>query len=261
MKEQIQNFLEYFGYQIIKKNSENKYNLNHASKILTWKKKPIIFDIGANAGQSIEQYNKIFENPIIHAFEPQKNEINILKDKFRNNQNIIINNLAVGNKEENLEFNTYARRKASSFLKVKKNSKWLRDKIRQTRIDKEKFTIETFNTKVITLDNYVKNNRIDKIDILKIDTQGYEDQVLEGAENLIKNNRIEIIEIELIFSEIYEKSLQIYDIEKNLIPHNYKLFGISQGGNLSSRFVYQADFMYISPNKYKEFKNSKYFNN
>ena len=58
---------------------------------------------------------KFFENPIIHAFEPQKNEINILKDKFRNNQNIIINNLAVGNKEENLEFNTYARRKASSF--------------------------------------------------------------------------------------------------------------------------------------------------
>ena len=42
--------------------------------------------------------------------------------------------------------------------------------------------------------------------------------------NLIKNNRIEIIELELIFSEIYEKSLQIYDIEKNLIPHNYKLF-------------------------------------
>ena len=66
-------------------------------------------------------------------------------------------------------------------MKVKKNSKWLRDKIRQTRIDKEKFTIETFNTKVITLDNYVKNNRIDKIDILKIDTQGYEDQVLEGG--------------------------------------------------------------------------------
>ena len=235
--------------------------MKHASKILTWKKKPIIFDIGANAGQSIEQYNKIFENPIIHAFEPQKNEIDILKDKFRNNQNIIINNLAVGNKEENLEFNTYARRKASSFLKVKKDSKWLRDKIRQTRVDKEKFTIETFNIKVITLDNYVKNNRIDKVDILKIDTQGYEDQVLEGAENLIKNNRIEIIEIELIFSEIYEKSLQIYDIEKNLIPHNYKLFGISQGGNLSSRFVYQADFMYISPDKYEEFKNSKYFNN
>ena len=34
------------------------------------------------------------------------------------------------------------------------------------------------------------------------------------AENLIKNNRIEIIELELIFSEIYEKSSQIYDIER-----------------------------------------------
>ena len=261
MKEQIQNLLNYFGYKVMKHNSEDKYNLDHASKILTQSKQPIIFDIGANVGQSVIRYNKIFEKPIIHTFEPQKKEIDVLKEKFKHNQNIIINNLAVGKKNENLEFYTYARRRASSLLKLKKNSKWLSEKLEQTKTKNESFNLDTFTTKVITLDDYVKNHNIEKIDILKIDTQGYEDKVLEGAENLIKESKIKIIELEIIFSEIYEKSLQIYDIEKNLIPHDYKLFGISQGGNLSSNFVYQADFMYISQDKYLEFKNSKYFNN
>lgn len=37
-------------------------------------KNPVIFDVGANRGQSIEKYLKIFHKPIIHSFEPIKNE-------------------------------------------------------------------------------------------------------------------------------------------------------------------------------------------
>ena len=37
-----------------------KYNLDTAVKILIKDKRPIIFDIGANKGQSIIRYNKIF---------------------------------------------------------------------------------------------------------------------------------------------------------------------------------------------------------
>tara|TARA_B100000029_G_C17329819_1_gene871281 strand:+ start:54 stop:836 length:783 start_codon:yes stop_codon:yes gene_type:complete len=260
MKEQIQNILNYFGYQIIKINRENKYNLDTAAKILIKDKRPIIFDVGANKGQSIIRYNKIFKKPTIHAFEPLKDEIDILKKDYGDDESIIINNLAVGDKEQELEFKLYARRKASSFLNVRDDSKWLDEKIKQTKTNKEKFT-ERFTTKVITLDNYAKSNNIEKIDILKIDTQGYEDKVLKGAEGLIKRNEIKIIELEIVFSEIYEKNLQIYDVEKILIPNNYKLFGISQGGNLFSNFIYQTDFLYISEDTYLEFKNSKYFNN
>ena len=51
------------------------------------KSNPIIFDIGANQGQSIERFKKIFNNPIIHAFEPvdfefKKLEKNIQKIKI-----------------------------------------------------------------------------------------------------------------------------------------------------------------------------------
>ena len=46
-----------------------------------------------------------------------------------------------------------------------------------------------------------------RIDILKIDTQGYEDEVLSGATHLIKNKKIKFIEVEIMFDEVYTKTM------------------------------------------------------
>ena len=118
-------------------------------------------------------------------------------------------------------------------------------------------------TKIITLDDYAEKKNIDTIDILKIDTQGYEDKVLEGANQLLKKNKIKIIQLELIFSEIYENPLAIFDVEKFLIPNNYKLFGTSNGGSLISDYIYQVDHIYVSADTYENFKENKspFFNN
>ena len=115
---------------------------------------------------------------------------------------------------------------------------------------------------IITLDDYANLNGIKNIDILKIDTQGYDDKVIAGAKNLINGNKIKIIQIEIIFSEIYENPLNIYDIEKFLVPNGYKLFGFSNAGSLASHHIFQSDFIYISKDTYREFKKkSDFFNN
>ena len=83
-----------------------------------------------------------------------------------------------------------------------------------------------------------------------------------GAKNLLKNNRIKVIQLEIIFSEIYENPLQIYDVEKILIPNNYKLFGIENNGSLMSNYIFQTDLIYVSLDTYERYKsNSPYFNN
>jgi len=107
---------------------------------------------------------------------------------------------------------------------------------------------------IVKLDSYVKSHNINKIDILKIDTQGYEDKVLKGAINLIKLHKIKLIKLELIFSQIYKNPLNIYDVEKYLIPNGYKLFAISDNGNLYSNVIFQTDLIYISPKLYSKFK-------
>ena len=113
------------------------------------------------------------------------------------------------------------------------------------------------------MDDYCNDKNIQQIDILKIDTQGYEDKVLEGAIKLLKLNKIKLIELELVFSEVYEKPLNIYDVEKYLIPNKYTLFGIDEGGNLMSHYIYQQNHIYISADTYENFKKNKspYFNN
>src|SRR6056300_1589228 len=87
---------------------------------------PIIFDVGGNRGQSIEKYLKIFDNPIIHSFEPIKTEFDYMCGKFKDNKNIFLNNFALGDKTEKKEFHVTARTGNSSFNKINLNSDWLK---------------------------------------------------------------------------------------------------------------------------------------
>ena len=242
MKNLIQNLAGVFGYKIMKMGGD-VLDLDSITKSLITKSDPVIFDVGANKGQSIIRYKKLFQSPIIHSFEPNIDEVNILKQKYINDKDLYLNSVAVGDKRGNLEFNINACTGLSSFKNAIPNTTWIKKRSNTYKVDDKNFTTEKRNTKII-------------------DTQGFEDKVLLGAQNLLKNNRIKLIQLELIFSEIYEKPLQIYDVEKTLIPNNYKLFGISNNGSLITEYRYQSDFIYISNDTYENFKLvSPYFNN
>ena len=262
MKKFIQKIFNFLGYKVMKFKSIDIKDFDSLNKFLITKENPVILDVGANKGQSIKRYKQLFLNPLIHSFEPNIDEINILKKLYYNDKNLFLNNLAVGKKKQNLENNIKATSGHSSFKNLIPNTTWIKKRSKSINIDDTKYTIKKVNTQIITLDDYASENNITNIDILKIDTQGFEDQVLMGAQKLLKENRIDLIELELIFSEIYENPLQIYDVEKNLIPYNYKLFAIDKGGNLISNYIYQSNFIYLSQKIYNNFKfNSPYLNN
>ena len=250
----IQKIINLFSYKVMKIKSTDAKDLNGLTKFLITKSEPVIFDVGANKGESITIYKKLFQNPKIHSFEPNIDEVNILKQKYINDKNLYLNNVAVGDKKGNLEFKINARNKHSSFKNLIPNTTWIKKRSKSIKIDDKNYTTKKVNAEIITLDDYVNEKNLTNIDILKIDTQGFEDKVLLGAQNLLKNNRIKLIQLELIFSEIYENPLNIYDVEKTLIPNNYKLFGISNSGSLISHYIYQSDFIYISNDTYENFK-------
>ena len=103
-----------------------------------------------------------------------------------------------------------------------------------------------------TLDNYVSENQIHKIDLLKIDTQGYEDKVLKGSLETIKKNKIGIILTEIMFDDVYDKYFSFSDLEQFLIPWNFRMVGIElSNNNLFTGLVFFADVMYFNKNIYK----------
>lgn len=248
IKNILQNFFYFFGYEV-----KRKYNKNqHFNDIL--KKKindaPVILDIGANRGQSIERFSKIFKNPTIHAFEPLSSEFKYLKTTYSNQKNIILNNSAAGDKEEIKKINVTAKSDTSSFNNITPGTKWLKIRSEQNKTAQNNYVVNQEAVKIIKLDSYVSQSHIDEIDIVKIDTQGYEEKVLEGLVETIQKNKIKVIITEIIFDNNYSKYLSFYQLEKYLIPNGFRLVGVDFANkDLFSGIGFAVDAMYFNTKK------------
>ena len=66
--------------------------------------------------------------------------------------------------------------------------------------------------KFITLDQFLLEKKINKIDFLKRDVQGYEFEILKGAKKTLTNKKIKMIEIEFICGKTYagQKTIAYY---------------------------------------------------
>tara|TARA_Y100001958_G_scaffold22236_1_gene13579 strand:- start:600 stop:1370 length:771 start_codon:yes stop_codon:yes gene_type:complete len=255
MKKLLKNIFEKFGFEIRRKPNEEEIKYLTFDEI--YKKKilnmtPIIFDIGANKGQSIDRFLKINEHSFVHSFEPNIDEFKNLEKKYQNFKNVKLNNIALGEKITKKTLNIASHSGNSSFFEVKKKSNWLKLRSQQLGIDEENYISKKIEVGLETVDSYCKNNSVNRIDIMKIDTQLYEEQVLKGSENMIKNEKIDAIEIEIVFSSAYEKYVCFSDIEKYLLPHNYRFSGINlHNNNLFSGTIFFADVLFLNKTKFK----------
>jgi len=76
LKKLINSFLGYFSLRVSRVYKMSGYIFDDPIKFLIKKKTPIIFDVGANKGQIIDRFKKLYPKCIIHSFEPQKNFLN-----------------------------------------------------------------------------------------------------------------------------------------------------------------------------------------
>ena len=195
---------------------------------------PIFLDIGAGEAESINRFKNILPYSIIHSFEPIEERIQIIKSwlqTFPHNNNITLNHCAMGDKIEEKQFYVNGKTKNSSFLKLNQKNK----------ID---FLKKEIKIDVNTVDNYVKQNNINHIDYLKIDTQGYEEEVLKGSIETLKSGIVKYIEVEIILSDYYEKTTNFYNMEKILLPLNYRLYNIQDIICKDSGKIEQLDALY-----------------
>lgn len=254
MKKLIKNIFEKIGFEI--KRKPDKHEFEYLSFDQIYKKiikinKPIIFDIGANRGQSIERFLKIYQNTYIHSFEPNPDEFNFLKRKYNNFDNIKLNNFALGEEKTEKIFNITGHSGNSSFLKTKIDSKWLEIRSKQLGVLKNNYISKQINVNLDTVDNYCYNNSISNINIMKIDTQLYEQEVLMGSKNMISSQKIDALEIEIVFSNVYEKYINFSDIEKHLLDYNYRFSGINLNNNsLFGGSIFFADILYLNKSKF-----------
>lgn len=173
----------------------------------------VALDIGANKGQTITMLQKVFNDPVIHAFEPTPKCFGILKETVRGN--VHINQNAVGAQVGQLEFNEAGHDVMSSLLKPAAKG-W---NGRGWKDIKQSYMVD-----VTTVDTYCAQHSIDRVDLFKTDTQGYDLNVLKGAVKTLSTVGFVYIEMNLI--EMYEGQASFDDLYRFLSDHGFVLHGI-----------------------------------
>lgn len=243
------------GYGIIGKKNlviHNSFDAIHKfiqlEILKTNETKLLVFDVGANDGGSIIRFKKIFPNSTVHSFEPNSELVDYIKNKFKHDD-IKINQIALGKEAKKRRFYFYKAHRISSFYPMEEKSKY---KIQRSKIN-EKAKVDDIQTN--TLENYCNQNQIEKINILKIDTQGSEAEVLQGSKALLKNQSIDIIELEYILGIAHKNSNNLFDIESSLKDYGYKLIAIENSGNILSFSNYQTNLIYVKKEIFEKIKN------
>ena len=173
---------------------------------------PLIFDVGANVGQSVRTLKAAFPNSVIHSFEPGRETFARLRENTAQEKNVFVWNCALGSVTGEQLFQENIESDMSSFLELS-TAGW--GEVKQ----QEKVA-------VATIDTFLVDHSIGKIDILKSDTQGYELEVFKGAEQAMREHRIGLIYFEFIFAEMYRDLPPFDQVYRYLIERDFSLVGI-----------------------------------
>lgn len=168
--------------------------MRHDLGLLIDRANPVCLDVGANVGQTIMLLVDNLKDPEIHAFEPSTKTFNTLQTKFKSDR-IILYKYGVGSEKGVLDFNNLPNSQLSSFL-IPQHFPWSK-----ANRDYES-TVE--QVQVITLDQFIQEHNMNHVDLLKSDTQGYDLQVLKGAERSLLNGVIKFVLVEINQIEMYE---------------------------------------------------------
>ena len=164
-------------------------------KILNFLKKNlgkdlIFFDVGAHHGESIKLFCKNFRIKEVHCFEASPENFKILKKNISNDKNkttFNLNHCGVGEGNYSSNINQTKESSSSTINEFNKDFKYLKKKLKILNVKEFNNFYKKIPIKIIKLDDYISSNGVKKIDLLKIDTEGFELKVLKG---LVNNKRI-----------------------------------------------------------------------
>lgn len=180
---------------------------------------PVIFDVGANIGQSIALFRKAFPQGIIHSFEPNPETFATLRQNWGHDQAVSLHSLALNSTAGAVPFFVTNVSEASSLLLPHPKLVRLSS---GNKYDSRKIEVEG-----VTLDRFCLEKGVATIDVLKLDVQGSELEVLKGAERLLGQEAIALLYVEMNFAETYSGQVVFEDFLVFCAGYGYKLWDIS----------------------------------
>ncbi len=216
MKKIARKFLNDLGFDI-KRYPE--YDLQRKLKLFKTFQIDTVFDVGANVGQYGSLLRDIkFEGRIV-SFEPLSSAYQKLVATSRQYKNWETENIAIGDSDGEIEINIAANSASSSILDMLPNH--VKEAPHSRYINKEKVKLYKLDS---IYPKYIKDG--EKV-FLKIDTQGYEKIVLDGAEEFLKH--VTGLQIEMSIVPLYSNEFLIDDMISFLQSRGFGLYSLENG--------------------------------
>jgi len=186
----------------------------------------IVFDVGANKGDWTKAVLGL--NPkMVYMFEPQQSCVERYLRSMEGPCCKVINS-AVGDCEGEADFYSPGETEGHASLYNRKDTYFAGQNFCQSKV------------RICTLDNFIRSNKIDHVDFMKIDVEGHELSVLKGAEMSIKDRIFRAIAFEFGSASIYSK-IFFRDFWDFLGANDYKIYRIIPGGGLVEITSYYED--------------------
>ena len=228
----IINFFDYFQQKKIFKFLKKKIQKNAT-----------LFDVGAHHGETINNFIKYFSFSSIHSFEASNKNYKLLKIKLKkkNESKIFLNNFGLSDLNKSLKIKEFEETSSTTLSGINHDSKYYKRKMEVLGLKENEKIYKNSDVKLNRLDIYCDEKKINKIDLLKIDTEGHEYFVIKGSKNaLIK---IKYIYFEHHYDDMLIKGYKYSDIHNILKKYNFiRIY--------KSKMFFRKTFEYI-------FENSK----
>lgn len=167
-----------------------------------------IIDVGANRGEMVRVFAKCFPRARIHAFEPLELCQPFLAQINQELPQLTVHQVALGNHSGEMDMfqNDYA--PSSGVLPMLEKHRELWPKTANEKLIK---------VPMVTLDSVATCEDFEYPAILKLDVQGFESHVLEGAGHTLSNCLL--VQLEVLFESLYEGQANFAELTSRLHDH------------------------------------------
>ncbi len=181
----------------------------------------IVLDIGANSGEYTSLILNKSSDLRVFSFEPHPKTFKQLQTNVEGHQNRVkLFNTAIGDNIGETSFYDCEDEDGSPYASFYKSA------IEEIR---ERKAVE-YQVKINRLDSLLKEDEINRVGFIKVDTEGAEKDVLLGASQVLASDALKFIQIE--FNEMNASSSTFLRELIDIVPPQFETFRLLPGGKL-----------------------------
>ncbi len=200
----------------------------------------VIFDVGANEGQTMLNLTVAFPAARIFSFEPFPEAFARLQENATAFPNVHSFQTAAGERDGVCTLFLHKASVVNSLLPTSQQA---------AGFSPPGWTVPvgSIEVPIVRLDTFCKTHQIPRVDLLKIDSQGYESGILDGASDLLHKQRIGFVYLEVIFVPLYDGQATFEEIFAKFRSHGYDFVDLFEKNTAENGSLKWCNALFCAP--------------